>query len=195
MPTTQEWIDWSSTYARQYYNRDRQMYLEVAMALCGHYRINQGMSDDQNLANADHYWLARFFVFLSSGSVGRTAATPGEALSPMLGQLLGYGGAAVGSLTGGVLVTPIVIAYDVVKQGLIAMGQRGLIPGGEGRVSDPSPQQVEWGLRGIQDGIVFDTEAFHQMRFGSALAEMPGMLSAPPPPPGVEGYNLLGTVA
>jgi len=180
MASTEDWIEWSRAVARPYWHTNHQMFLEVAQAACRHYR-DHGMSTVPELANADHYWLARWLCFAGSGATGDIVATPISALSDSLADLVGRGAAYTGHTAAGVSVMALAGMWDLLKRALIACGRGHMIPGG-GQASQPSIEQLQWTLRGWADGSRLDAPYAEDMRWHYVLADLPGILTLPPPP-------------
>ncbi len=185
MPTTERWIEWSKNFARPYKHRNYQLYLEVAQAACRFYRDSRGLSTVPELANADHYWLARYFVFLSAGA-GRDAATAHlpnygpigptreEALRSMPAQI---GGFFTGAVTAYALVPILTIAWDVWKR----IDSRPP-PIGDPPPSAPSVDQMMWAFRGCDIGFIKDANHSDQMVWGFAMNRFNTAITVPAPP-------------
>lgn len=180
MASTEDWIEWSRAIAQPYWHTNHQMFLEVAGAACRHYR-DHGMSTVPELANADHYWFARWLCFAGSGGAGDIAATPFSVLSDSLAELVGRAASYTGHAAAGVAVMGMSVLWDGLKRLLIACDLGGLIPGG-GRASEPSVEQLEWAARGWLDGMALDAPYAEDMRWRFVLTELPGTLRLPPPP-------------
>lgn len=112
MATTEEWIEWARRIGQQHRENNHQLYLWLASSQLRYYRnpppngLNWGHIAE--LANADHYWMMRYFLFSIKGASGMIVGTVPGAFSPMLGEVLGragaVGGGAVGTLSGEVLI-------------------------------------------------------------------------------------------
>jgi hypothetical protein len=181
MATTQEWIDWSRNVARPYWHTNHQLFLEVAMAACRHYRDSGGLSADQELANAEHYWFMRWMCFACGGAGGDIAATPSEVLSPTVAQIAGRISAHLAMAASGIAISVFAVAWHSIKALCFAVGVEDWIPGGDGPASRPTVEQLEWAMRGYQDALLLDAPYMEQMRWGSVLADIPGMIVLPPP--------------
>jgi hypothetical protein len=182
MATTEQWIEWSRRFAQPYWRQNHQMFLEVAMAACRHYRDSRGMSRDQALACAEHYWYARWMCFAVAGGAGDLAGTPGEVFSPTLGTVMGRIGSGIGFVGMAAVTTILAALWDVVKRILFALGAERMIPGGREPASRPSGAQLEWACRGWMDGATLDLPYADQMRWRFMIMDIPGTLRVPPPP-------------
>lgn len=181
MPTTERWIEWSKNFARPYKQTNYQLYLEVAQAACRFSRDSRGLSTVPELANADHYWLARYFVFLSSGA-GRDMVQPTDSATTEQRQ----NAAAIqdvtsfftGAVTAYALVPIITIAWDVWKR----VDPRSP-PMGDPPPSAPSTEQIIWSFRGCDAGFLKDANHADQMVWGFAMNRFLSHSIVIPPPP------------
>jgi hypothetical protein len=189
MPTTERWIKWSKDFAKPYKQINYQLYLEVAQGACRFQRDSRGLSTVPELANADHYWLARYLVFLSAGAGGD--ATDAVVPDPALILALTPGVVGIGDTTGafipnlpsgaaefqrymGGFITGAVAAYAIVPIMTIAWDVWKRVdprptPIGDPPASAPSADQMMWALRGCNIGFVKDAEHIDQMIWGFAV--------------------------
>lgn len=182
MPSSDTWLEWSRNVARPYWHRNHQLFIEVAMASVRYCRDARGMSRDSGLANVEHYWFARYMVFLVAGATGDVAATGPEVISPSLAQLIGRLASYVGGAEGAGTMTLMAGMWELFKRVMFALGRQDWIPGGRGPASQPGPEQLEWAMRGVSDGLHLDVPYADQMRWGQALDDIPGRLILPAPP-------------
>lgn len=181
MASTEEWVEWARTAALPYWRTDHQMFLEVAMACCRHYRDQGGMSTVPELANAEHYWFMRWWCFASGGAGGDIAASPVEVLSPSLAQVVGRIASNLTMAGIGLGTMQLAGVWDRIKRLLFAVGHEGLIPGGDAPASRPSDIQLLWALKGYCDALALDAPYMHQMRWQFVMSELPNGFMAPPP--------------
>lgn len=182
MASTEQWIEWSRRIAAPYWRTNHQMFIEVAMASCRHYRDSRGMSRDQGLACAEHYWYARWMCFIASGGAGDLAGTPGEVLSPTLGTVLGRIGSGVGFVGAGGATMAMALMWEILKRLLFALGLENMLPGGREPASRPSGAQLMWAGRGWLDGTTLDLPYAQEMRWRYVINDIPGTIRLPPPP-------------
>ena len=182
MASTEQWIEWSRRIAVPPWRTTHQMFSEVAMAACRHYRDSRGMSRDQALACAEHYWYARWMCYVAAGGVGDLAATPGEALSPTLGTVLGRLGSGAGYLGAAGITTVMALMWEILKRILFALGRQNWLPGGDAPASPPSGAQLAWATRGWRDGATLDLPYAQEMRWRFMINDIPGTIAVPPPP-------------
>lgn len=181
MPTTERWIEWSKDFARPYKRTNYQLYLEVAQAACRYSRDSRGMSTIPELANADHYWLSRYFVFLGAGA-GRDTIQPTDAATLNQRQNISAVQDVISFFTGAVtayaLVPVLTVGWDVWKR----VDPRDP-PMGEPPASAPSATQIMWAFRGCNVGFVKDANHANQMIWGWAMNRyLNTTLTIPAPP-------------
>lgn len=192
VPSTEQWIIWSEGFAFRQYSANRQLSIEVAMACCRYYRDSRGMSRDQNLADADHYWLGRLFGFMaqSGHQLSRHVDGGRGTTSVAIGDVLALLGWSVGA-------APMIlqtVAWDAVKRsGALdrVMEERDRIYrqlGWHFVKSSPASasggHQVRWAIAGYGHAGLFDMPFARGARLGFRLAELPPgeMLTIPPAP-------------
>lgn len=172
-------------------DRDRQLYLEVAQAMGRHLRSpasegGGGMGGDAALANADHYWFARWGVFMVTGFGWNVTGAPVALLSPALGEVTGLVGRGAGWVFGAAAFEVMTLGWDLWKRAAFALDAPELIPGdsaGDATPSRPSGEQIRWANEGIADSALFDYEYASDWRPGLALNSLPdGSLIVPDPP-------------
>lgn len=181
MPSTENWIQWSIGVAQPYRHINYQLYLEVAQAACRYSRDSRGLSTVPELANADHYWLARYFVFLSAGA-GRDAVQPSA--NATAEQRLNVAATQdfislfPSAITGYAIVPILSVAWDVWKR----IDPRDP-PTGSPPASAPSAAQISWALEGCRHGFERDRLHADQMIWGFAMNRfLVGRITIPPPP-------------
>lgn len=192
MVTTEDWIVWSEHFGFTEYSANRQLSIEVAMAACRHLRDSAGMSRDPDLANADHYWLARLFGFMAQAPHGLSRGIdhtigPGVT-SNAVGDLL----AALGWGVGATPVILMTVAWDGVKaSGLLdrAMEAREAAYEAMGwpvehipPASDHSMAQTAWAVAGYGHAGIYDMPFARDARPWFRINEVPGTIALPAPP-------------
>ena len=181
MATTEEWIEWSREFASPYWHTNHQLFIEMAMACCRWYRDEGGLSTVPELANAEHYWFARWWTFATGGASGDIVATPFEVLSPSVGTVAGQVGAYSGMVVGGALISAMAVAWDGLKRAVAARGHGARVPGGAAPPSPPSLEQIGWAARGYADALVLDAPYMSEMSWGFVMRELPGTTRLPDP--------------
>ncbi|MEC5384978.1 hypothetical protein VVD49_04545 [Uliginosibacterium sp. H3] len=181
MASTEEWVEWARTAALPYWSTDHQMFLEVAMACCRHYRDSGDMSTVPELANAEHYWFMRWWCFASAGAGGDIAATPVEVLSPSVAQVVGRVASYLSAAVVGMTTMQLANVWNEIKRVLFAIGLERLLPGGDAPASRPSVTQLLWALKGYVDSLSLDAPYADQMRWQFVITELPDGFAVPPP--------------
>lgn len=190
MASTEDWILWSERFAFSQYSANRQLSIEVAMGCCRHYRDARGMSTDPSLANADHYWLARLFGFLSQTPHGlsRYVNEGRGTTSVAIGDMLAILGWSVGSVP----VIAMTVAWDAAK----ASGALDRVMAARDDVyrrlgwpvvpappaSRPGPEQTAWAVAGYGHAGLFDLPFARDARPWFRMEELTEMIVVPPPP-------------
>ncbi len=182
MASTEQWIEWSRRVAAPYWRTNHQMFIEVAMAACRHYRDSRGMSRDPGLAAAEHYWYARWMCYVAAGGVGDLAGTPGAGRSPPRGTILGRIGSGVGFVGAAGATTAMALMWEIHKRILFAMGRQNWLPGGDAPASPPSGEQLRWAIRGWADGATLDLPYAQEMRWRFMINDIPDTIRLPGPP-------------
>ena len=190
MPTIEQWVEWARTNASPYWGRNHCDFLFVAATCCRYYRDPAlGMTTNEQLACADHYWFTRLVYFHFTGIV-RSDAAGREAARRMGGTAATSSGvaAAVSRIASDVESAVAAAAFmpgwsvatcgwEALKRIAFAIGHPEWIPG-DGVASAPTSDQRLWVGNALIDCVAQDLRFAYQFEWNHSYPSV----SVPRPP-------------